>query len=645
MLNHSLPSVAVSKSESRLMATKIQASLDELQYGTQLGNYIIQSVLGRGAFGITYLAIDNLDRKVAIKEYLPSGFSKRDQRHTVSPLTEDNQELFQYGLDCFLDEAKTVGKFNHPNIVRVLAYFEENQTAYMVMEYELGQDLKAYLEKYPKLSERRLLEIFCPINDGLIKVHEHGYIHRDIKPANIYIRKDESPVLLDFGAARDVFNSKVDQLTRIMTPGYAPYEQDNPSWADQGSWTDIYALGATLYYAMLNERIVAAQERASAMMLKTDDPYEGLINRLNDKYTPHFLRAIDHALAFHPTNRPQTVKEWNHELLGNERSDEDVTRILSPKMAANRVESETTVQLSPEIAKPKSNIVNTEAVSNKTKNIQVDRIKISENQSETKKLQENTEDTHPEKLATQKKYSNTLLFTFIILALVAIGSIGFYIFPPKPKDNDQTLTVDKSSNTIQTINAEGESKINSNQEVIVIPVVPEDTIKPLNKIRPDTDTKKDNNKESRKNQSQSKDNINPQLDEIIYSKAEIALTHLISASGFYMRANIKQKAIDDFQKDEITSSSKIVTTLKLQHNSFMNKFKEHFDSYIKYLGQLKKYNQVQVSDNINKIMSEAEHANKSIHIKLGEFFTESIKLNNTETDSLDKSLKTILQEF
>ncbi len=625
------------------MATKIQASLDELQYGTQLGNYIIQSVLGRGAFGITYLAIDNLDRKVAIKEYLPAGFSKRDQRHTVSPLTEDNQELFQYGLDCFLDEAKTVGKFNHPNIVRVLAYFEENQTAYMVMEYELGQDLKAYLEKYPKLSERRLLEIFCPINDGLIKVHEHGYIHRDIKPANIYIRKDESPVLLDFGAARDVFNSKVDQLTRIMTPGYAPYEQDNPSWADQGSWTDIYALGATLYYAMLNERIVAAQERASAIMLKTDDPYKDLINRLNDKYTPHFLRAIDHALAFHPTNRPQTVKEWNHELLGNERSDEDVTRILSPKMAA-RVESETTVQLSSEIAKPKPNIFNTETVSNKTKNIQVDRIKIggSENRSKTKQLEENIEDTRSEKSAIRKKKSNTLLFTFIALSFVAIG-IGSYTF--LNEDNYKTFTTDKPSNTIQTINAETKSEIKSNQEVAVTPIVPIDTIKSPNKTRPDTDTKKDNNKESRENQRLSKGSINSQLDEIIYSKAEIALTHLISASGFYMRANIKQKAIDDFQKDEITSSSKIVTTLKLQHNSFMNKFKEHFDSYIKYLGQLKKYNQVQVSDNINKIMSEAEHANKSTHIKLGEFFTESIKLNNTEIDSLDKSLKTILQEF
>lgn len=329
-----------------MQTTVLRSSTDTLAVGSTLNanTYVIQSVLGRGAFGITYLAIDqHLDRQVAIKEYLPMGFAKRDQDSTVTPLTGEHGDLFQYGLESFLKEAKITVKFNHPNIVRVLAFFEEHQTAYLVMQYEVGENLSSYFKKNKELSEKRLLEIFCPINDGLINVHKHGYIHRDIKPDNIYIREDNSPVLLDFGAARDVFNARVDQFTRILTKGYAPYEQDNPAWANQGAWTDIYALGATLFYAITRQRVVSAQERASAFMRNEVDPYQLLVGVLSHKYSVPFLQAVDHALAFHPDQRPQSIANWNQALLGNHHSDDEKPEIILSSKEPTKLDEETVV--------------------------------------------------------------------------------------------------------------------------------------------------------------------------------------------------------------------------------------------------------------------------------------------------------------
>lgn len=291
---------------------------DELPVGTLLhSNFEIQKTLGRGAFGITYLALDkSLERLVAIKEYLPSSFARRNQESTVHPLTADDSEMFDYGLASFLDEARTVVKFDHANIVRVFAFFEANNTAYFVMEYVEGQDLKAYLKANPSLSEQQLLAIFSPINEGLAKIHQLGYIHRDIKPGNIYIRADGTPVLLDFGAARDIFNKRVDSLTRILTRGFAPYEQDNPAWEDQGSWTDIYAMGASLYHAIAGDAPVSSQERAAFCLTGKPDTYKSLLLRFEGQYSTHFLSAIDHALQFHPKDRPQDITVWNQELQG-----------------------------------------------------------------------------------------------------------------------------------------------------------------------------------------------------------------------------------------------------------------------------------------------------------------------------------------
>lgn len=285
---------------------------DSLEIGTKLNNYIIQSVLGRGAFGITYLALDeDLEHLVAIKEYLPQELAMRDADNTVHSFAGEKGELFRYGLESFLREARTIVKFRHPNIVSVLTLFRRNNTAYMVMEYEDGKTLKNYVKDRQNISQQRLLGIFSPINDGLLSVHHRGYIHRDIKPDNIVIREDNTPVLIDFGTARDTLNSNSDDLTQIFTNGYAPFEQCHPTWAKQGPWTDIYSLGATLYFAITGKRIIAAQLR----ML--NDPYEPLVDsRYNNEglYSTSFLKAIDDALSFQPKARPQSLEDWNGSL-------------------------------------------------------------------------------------------------------------------------------------------------------------------------------------------------------------------------------------------------------------------------------------------------------------------------------------------
>lgn len=312
---------------------------DALRVGTQLEGYKVQSVLGRGAFGITYLAIEeHLNRLVAIKEYLPQDFAVRDETSTVKARTGSSGEMFEYGRDSFLKEAQTLVKFKHHNIVRVLTFFEQYDTAYLVMEYEEGVDFRGYLKSNPCPSQAQLLDIFIPINEGLAVVHKDNFIHRDIKPDNIYIRGDKSPVLLDFGAARDVVKNEVAELTRILTEGYAPYEQDNPAWANQGPWTDIYALGATLYFAVMGIKPAGASQRAAAYMMGKDDPYVSARTATNKGYSVAFLDAIDWALAFLTDKRPQSLIAWNEQLL---LGDSDATVMMPGKSSSSDCQTPT----------------------------------------------------------------------------------------------------------------------------------------------------------------------------------------------------------------------------------------------------------------------------------------------------------------
>ena len=182
---------------------------------SMLLEYRIDQVLGAGGFGITYRARDsNLDKDVAIKEYLPGELAMRDPEGNVVPQGTSHEAGYQWGLDRFLLEARTLAKFSHPHIVRVLRYFEANRTAYMVMDYEQGDSLKTTLQLDPQPPEEKLKALLAPLLEGLSAIHATGFLHRDIKPDNIYIRADGRPVLIDFGAARQAMGGETKKIGR-----------------------------------------------------------------------------------------------------------------------------------------------------------------------------------------------------------------------------------------------------------------------------------------------------------------------------------------------------------------------------------------------------------------------------------------------
>src|SRR5260221_9188871 len=187
-----------------------------LPAGYGLQEYRIEKLLGVGGFGLTYLALDqNLNLKVALKEYLPGDIAQRAADQSITPSSAEWAESFGWGKRRFLDESRTLASFRHPNIVRVMRFFEANGSAYMVMEFVEGAPLADWIKTRRPLPEAYLRALLMPLLDGLEVVHKAGYTHRDIKPGNIYVREDETPVLLDFGSAR----MKSSDLTAVVSPG------------------------------------------------------------------------------------------------------------------------------------------------------------------------------------------------------------------------------------------------------------------------------------------------------------------------------------------------------------------------------------------------------------------------------------------
>lgn len=318
---------------------ELRPKKNSLDQGYMLHWYEITKVIGRGGFGITYLAHDNnLDRNVAIKEFMPEDFATRESDSTVHPKTGEQSELYDWGLERFIAEARTLAKFNHPNIVRVLSVFEENNTAYMVMEYAVGKDLSKIYKKEPKFDEERLLDTFVPIMDGLSLVHNAGFIHRDIKPANIYICENNSPLLLDFGSARQSIGGKTKALTSLVTFGYAPYEQYNEGSGKQGPWTDIYSMGASIYFGITGKKPVDALFRGGSFLEKGIDTYEPLSIIAKDEYSENFLLAIDKALMFKIDERPKNILIWADMLLGKSEAPQLPEYMLHPPEADDATE-------------------------------------------------------------------------------------------------------------------------------------------------------------------------------------------------------------------------------------------------------------------------------------------------------------------
>lgn len=280
--------------------------------GTPLmnGQYLVGKILGKpGGFGITYLGWDSqLATFVAIKEYLPRDLAGRHFDHlTVSAHTSADTESFRYGLEQFLLEARTLAQFDHPNVVRVRAFFQENATAYLVMDYLQGTSLAEHLIQCGgRMTETAALNTMRPILAGLAEVHAKGFLHRDIKPQNIYITTSGRPILLDFGTARQSMGNR--GMTTVMTPGYAPWEQYHRH-GKQGPWTDIYACAATIYHLVTGNTPPEAAERvAQDDLLPPALVVPGL--------TAQFSAAIMQALAIDPALRPQTVAEFQTSLSG-----------------------------------------------------------------------------------------------------------------------------------------------------------------------------------------------------------------------------------------------------------------------------------------------------------------------------------------
>ena len=266
------------------------------------GVYQINQVLGQGGFGITYQGIDTrLNRPVALKEFFPEGCWREGV--TVVSAGRWTVQTYSDAKRKFLQEGQTLGQFNHPGIVRVFYYFEENNTAYMVMEYLEGRSLGDFLkQRGGKLSEPEAMSYIQKICQGLEVLHKSQFLHRDIKPDNIMLTQDDRVVLIDFGAARDFTSRSSQRFTTMFTPGYTPLEQYGQA-LKLGAFTDIYALGATLYHLLTGVVPPSAIERAAGVELK-------LISQINPQISSHIAQAVSKALAMEVQERTQSVQEF-----------------------------------------------------------------------------------------------------------------------------------------------------------------------------------------------------------------------------------------------------------------------------------------------------------------------------------------------
>ena len=302
----------------------------------RLGPYRVVRVLGVGGFGVTYLCEHTgLGVEVAVKEYLPNEIAVRDGTE-VHPKSAGDREGFEWGLSRFLDEARTLARFEHPNVVRVRDCFEANNTAYIVMDYEDGEPLDALLRRHGTLTEAQLKRVLLPVADGLRQVHAAGFLHRDIKPSNIFVRRsDESPVLLDFGSARQALGRRSRSMTAIASAGYSPPEQYESNGA-QGAWTDIYALSALCYRAITGDAPMEATERQSQLLRTQTDPLPKLAETPAAGHSPAFLGTVDSGLRLIETERPQSLDEWLLGLDSSEAVDASATASRLEQREADR---------------------------------------------------------------------------------------------------------------------------------------------------------------------------------------------------------------------------------------------------------------------------------------------------------------------
>lgn len=295
-----------------------------LPVGFQFDQFRIDSILGKGGFGITYLATDvQLGKKVAIKELLPDSIATRIDGQTVVPQTVTLEDNWLWAKERFLEEARMLAAFSHPAILAVHRLIEANGTAYIVMDYIDGDSFQTRMERIgPEADQEALMKVIGPILDGLEEVHHRGLLHRDIKPENILIDKRGRPVLIDFGSARELVGHTI-AMTSIVTHGYSPIEQYQSN-GKMGPWTDIYSLAAVMYRNMTGEKPPVAADRV------LDDNIVPLCDMRPTGFPIEFCQGIDWALKVKPNDRPQSVDQWRRNLESTRQHTESPTAKGTP---------------------------------------------------------------------------------------------------------------------------------------------------------------------------------------------------------------------------------------------------------------------------------------------------------------------------
>ena len=293
-----------------------EGHVNALPAGHVVDKYRIGGVLGSGGFGIVYRGQHRELGDVAIKEYLPLEIAVR-VGSMVQPHSSQSRELFEEGLRRFLEEAKCLVQFNHPNVVRCREFCRANGTAYLIMDFEDGLPLSGLLrqreEQGKSFNGDEIKQIILPLLDGLAEVHAHKVLHRDIKPSNIFIRRStEQPVLIDFGAAKQDF-AEHTQTVWAHTQGYAPMEQIERD-GKLGPWTDIYAVGAVMWRIVAGDNPPWAEDRMSAKLRRSEDPMKPAEELGEKRYSPALLKAIDKCLSLQGKGRYQSVDKLGRAL-------------------------------------------------------------------------------------------------------------------------------------------------------------------------------------------------------------------------------------------------------------------------------------------------------------------------------------------
>lgn len=297
---------------------RIESDTDSLLPGSKLHGYRIDSVLGQGGYWFTYLARDlNLGRPVIITEYMPCEIAIRDTRGVIHPAAAGHGAEYKAGRESFLTDARKLAGIRHQNIAQALNAFEANNSAYVVVAHEQGKKAEQLFDG-SIVAEKELLALVLPILDGLEAIHASGYIHRHIQPSNIIIRPDGSPVLTGFNPGGSALFNPANSLSKHFPSDFAPVELCLGDSELHGPWTDIFSLGATLYQAVVGVAPVAAIERSRMVVQGGTDPLMSVLPVGQGNYSNAFLKAIDHALGFLPTQRPLTVAAWRNELSGKD---------------------------------------------------------------------------------------------------------------------------------------------------------------------------------------------------------------------------------------------------------------------------------------------------------------------------------------